>query len=241
MAVGRPWPAQPGAGRRHDHAAAPAHLRRRAAGLCHDAEHSRPRPKHFDPRHPRPGHGADRHQPRHRSERDRADGVPMGDRSHRQPARAAAILGRGPGARHRRRHRSRNGVMVAFVEAPALFVTLATTLDGLWRGLLDRAGLRRLCAAGRGGAAFRRARRPVRHSDADLRLCRGRTGHARLPVTDLDRPFDLCARRQRRGGAARRRSAAAADRARAHAGRRYSPGSPGSSGSARPAACRPTS
>ena len=65
-----------------------------------------------------------------------------------------------------------NGIMVAFVEAPALFVTLGRRLRDLRRGVLVRARLGGLCADERAGTPLPRRRAPVRRADADLRLSR---------------------------------------------------------------------
>ena len=103
-----------------------------------------------------------------------------------------------------------NGVMVAFVEVPALFVTLATTFVvygvAYWIApvyvVYAPQNAPALLFAGRGAA---------RHTDADFVFAAARC-HPRLPVADLDRPLHLCAGRQPRGGALFRHCAASPDR-----------------------------
>ena len=164
-------------------------------------------PQHFDSRHSRPRHGADRHQPRHRFERDRAHGLSLGDRAHRQSARASRRSGPrcwlsslpSASARQWPDGRLRRGA--------GLVRHAGDHLRDLRRGLLGRAGLCGLRQSGVAWASVLRARQRLRHTDADLRLRRGGAGDARLPLAHLDRPLHLRARRQSRGGAAVRHRA----------------------------------
>ena len=107
-----------------------------------------------------------------------------------------------------------NGIMVAFVEAPALFVTLAAGSVIYRRRLLVRAGLGSLCADECAFAALSRRRAALWRADADFRLCDLRADCSSLPVVHLDRPLYLLSGRQSRGSEADGNCASPADRPR---------------------------
>ena len=88
-------------------------------------------------------------------------------RSGRRSSRSSS---RSPSAHQRLRGRVRRGA--------GAVRDAGDHVRGLWRGVLDRAGLCGLCAAERAGTVVRGPRRAVRHTDADLRVCRLRpAGH----------------------------------------------------------------
>ena len=204
--VAQPQQAEPGTGRRRDRHCVAHRFCARASWLCDDEKYPRPRPQHLDSRHPRSRHGADRHQPQHRPERNCADGLPVGRGAHRQSTWTSAVLDRRPRARHRRHRRLHQRLHGRICRGAGAVRHPGHDARCLRRVVLDLAGLRRLCAEGCGCAFFRGARFAVRHTDADHRVCGCGAGHALLPVADLDRPLHLCTGRQSRSRAGFRAS-----------------------------------